>query len=76
MLGGGIFVTEPILQPGPVPHPDYVSIGSSEPYSFHLGGANFCMGDESVRWLNDSIDIREFARLVKRNGAELAPEQQ
>jgi prepilin-type N-terminal cleavage/methylation domain-containing protein/prepilin-type processing-associated H-X9-DG protein len=60
----------------PVPHPYYVSIGTSEPYSFHPGGANFCMGDGSVRWLNDSIDIREFARLVTRNGAELAPEQQ
>ena len=36
---------------------------------------NFCMGDGSVKWLNDSIDIREFARLVTRNGAELDPVQ-
>jgi prepilin-type processing-associated H-X9-DG protein len=59
----------------PVPHPYYVSIGTSEPYSFHPGGANFCMGDGSVRWLDDRIDIREFARLVTRNGGELANQQ-
>jgi prepilin-type processing-associated H-X9-DG protein len=53
------------------PHPYYVSVGTGEPYSFHPGGANFCMGDGSVRWINDSIDIREFARLVTRNGGEL-----
>ena len=54
------------------PHPYYVSVGTGEPYSFHPGGANFCMGDGSVRWINDSIDIREFARLVTRNGGELS----
>ena len=57
------------------PHPYYVSIGTSEPYSFHPGGANFCMGDGSVKWLNDNIDIREFARLVTRAGHELSTEQ-
>jgi prepilin-type N-terminal cleavage/methylation domain-containing protein/prepilin-type processing-associated H-X9-DG protein len=56
---------------GTFPHPYYNSVGTSEPYSFHPGGANFCMGDGSVRWLNDNIDIREFARLVTRNGGEL-----
>ena len=58
------------------PHPYYVSVGTGEPYSFHPGGANFCMGDGSVRWLNDNIDIRDFARLVTRNGAELTSDQQ
>lgn len=57
------------------PHPYYVSVGTGEPYSFHPGGANFCMGDGSVRWINDNIDIRQFARLVTRNGAELTAEQ-
>ncbi|MCI0334575.1 MAG: DUF1559 domain-containing protein [Planctomycetes bacterium] len=46
-----------------------------EPYSFHPSGANFCMGDGSVKWINDNIDIREFARLVTRNGSELTAEQ-
>jgi prepilin-type N-terminal cleavage/methylation domain-containing protein/prepilin-type processing-associated H-X9-DG protein len=57
------------------PHPYYNSVGTSEPYSFHPGGANFCMGDGAVRWINDNIDIREFARLVTRNGAELTSDQ-
>jgi len=55
----------------PVPHPYYVSIGTSEPYSFHPGGANFCMGDGSARWINDDVDIREFAKLVTRAGDEV-----
>jgi prepilin-type processing-associated H-X9-DG protein len=54
------------------PHPYYVSVGTGEPYAFHSGGANFCMGDGSVRWINDSIDIRDFARLITRNGAEIS----
>jgi prepilin-type processing-associated H-X9-DG protein len=56
---------------GTFPHPYYNSVGTSEPFSFHPGGANFCMGDGAVRWINDNIDIREFARLVTRNGGEL-----
>jgi prepilin-type processing-associated H-X9-DG protein len=55
----------------PFPHPYYNTIGTSEPYSFHPGGANFCMGDGSVRWISDTIDIREFARLVTRAGSEV-----
>lgn len=53
------------------PHPYYHTVGTSEPYSFHSGGANFCMGDGSVKWINDNIDIREFAKLVTRAGAEI-----
>jgi prepilin-type N-terminal cleavage/methylation domain-containing protein len=60
----------------PVPHPYYVSIGTSEPYSFHAGGAHFCMGDGAGKWINDDIDIREFVRLVTRNGAELTDSDQ
>lgn len=54
------------------PHPYYVSVGTGEPYSFHPGGANFCMGDGSVRWINEDINIREFAKLVTRNGGEIS----
>jgi prepilin-type N-terminal cleavage/methylation domain-containing protein/prepilin-type processing-associated H-X9-DG protein len=54
-----------------VPHPYYVSIGTSEPYSFHSGGANFCMGDGSVRYISDEVNIRDFARLVTRAGGEV-----
>jgi prepilin-type N-terminal cleavage/methylation domain-containing protein/prepilin-type processing-associated H-X9-DG protein len=57
------------------PHPYYVSVGTGEPYSFHPGGANFSMGDGSVRWINQDIDIREFAKLVTRRGNELSSNQ-
>jgi prepilin-type processing-associated H-X9-DG protein len=57
-----------------VPHPYYISIGTSEPFSFHPGGANFAMGDGSARWINDDIDIREFAKLVTRGDGELFKE--
>ncbi len=52
------------------PHPYYASVGTGEPYAFHAGGANFAMGDGAVKWLDEKIDIRAFARLVTRSGAE------
>jgi prepilin-type processing-associated H-X9-DG protein len=54
----------------PFPHPYYGSEGSSEAYAFHPGGANFAFGDGSVRLLGDNISIRDFARLVTRDGGE------
>lgn len=54
----------------PFPHPYYGSEGSSEAYAFHPGGANFAFGDGSVRLLSDTISIRDFARLVTRDGGE------
>jgi hypothetical protein len=55
------------------PHPYYGSFGTGEPYSFHTGGAHFAFGDASVHFLNDSLDIREFARFVTRGGKEITP---
>jgi prepilin-type N-terminal cleavage/methylation domain-containing protein/prepilin-type processing-associated H-X9-DG protein len=55
------------------PHPYYVSIGTSEPYAFHPGGINTCMGDGSVQFVNADITIRDFARMVTRAGAEINP---
>jgi prepilin-type processing-associated H-X9-DG protein len=53
------------------PHPYYGSEGTAEAYAFHPGGANFVFGDGSVRFIAESIDIREFAKLVTRAGREL-----
>jgi prepilin-type processing-associated H-X9-DG protein len=53
------------------PHPYYGSEGTAEAYAFHPGGANFVFGDASVRFIADSIDIREFAKLVTRAGREM-----
>jgi prepilin-type N-terminal cleavage/methylation domain-containing protein/prepilin-type processing-associated H-X9-DG protein len=55
------------------PHPWLLTYGTSAPYAFHSGGANHLFGDGSVRNINDSIDIREYARLVTRAGEELTP---
>jgi prepilin-type N-terminal cleavage/methylation domain-containing protein/prepilin-type processing-associated H-X9-DG protein len=52
------------------PHPYYGSEGSGEAYAFHPGGANFTLGDGSVRMLSQAITIRDFARLVTREGGE------
>jgi len=54
----------------PFPHPYYGSEGSGEAYAFHPGGANFAFGDGSVRLLSQNIGIRDFARLVTRDGGE------
>jgi prepilin-type N-terminal cleavage/methylation domain-containing protein len=72
--------TDGVSSPGPCPmnctngqqvttYPDpyYVTEGSGEAFSFHPGGAFFAYGDGSVHFLNDNIDIRDFARLISKN---------
>jgi prepilin-type N-terminal cleavage/methylation domain-containing protein/prepilin-type processing-associated H-X9-DG protein len=54
-----------------VPYPYYSSDGTGETYSFHAGGANILFADGSVQYVQEGIDIRVFARLVTRQGAEL-----
>ncbi len=53
------------------PHPYYGTEGTAEAYSFHSGGGNFVLGDGSVKFIADTISIREFARLITRGGGEL-----
>jgi prepilin-type N-terminal cleavage/methylation domain-containing protein len=43
-----------------------------EVYSFHPGGANVVCGDGSVHFIQESVSIRVFARLVTRAGGEPA----
>ena len=42
-----------------------------EVFSFHPGGANVAFADGSVRFLKSDIDIRDFAKLVTRDGGEI-----
>ncbi|MCY2974462.1 MAG: DUF1559 domain-containing protein [Planctomycetota bacterium] len=48
------------------------TVGTSEVYSFHTGGANFVFGDGSVKFISEQTSIREFAKLVTRDGGEQA----
>ncbi len=58
--------------PASQPYPYYVTQGTGEAYAFHAGGANFVFGDGSVRFLNQSISIRDFARLVTRDQHDIS----
>ena len=48
----------------------YGTEGSSQPYAFHAGGLGATLGDGSVRFVDDGIDIVIFAGSVTRAGAE------
>ena len=52
------------------PHPYYGSEGTAEAFAFHPVGAIFAFGDGSVHIIASTIGIREFARLVTRQGGE------
>jgi hypothetical protein len=55
------------------PHPILSTYGTSQPWAFHAGVVNHVFGDGSVKSLRDDMDIREYARLVTRQGEEIAP---
>ncbi|WP_145279650.1 DUF1559 domain-containing protein [Tautonia plasticadhaerens] len=53
------------------PHPYYGTDGTSEAFAFHPRGANFLLGDGSVRFIKETVGIRTFAALVTRHGGEV-----
>jgi prepilin-type processing-associated H-X9-DG protein len=53
------------------PYPYYGSEGTSEAFAFHPGGANFLLGDGSVRFIKETVSLRIFAGLVTRAGGEI-----
>ena len=53
------------------PYPYYGSEGTSEPYAFHPGGANFLIGDGSVKFVKETVGMRIFANLITRGGGEI-----
>jgi prepilin-type processing-associated H-X9-DG protein len=55
------------LKPGDVNEP----CDRSHFWSMHSGGANFLLGDGSVRFLNYGIDDTTFQALCTRNGSEV-----
>ncbi|MEX2315583.1 MAG: H-X9-DG-CTERM domain-containing protein [Pirellulales bacterium] len=56
------------------PYPIYGSIGTSETFAFHPGGANILFGDASVHFLSEDIEIRTYAKMVTRKGHEVISE--
>jgi prepilin-type N-terminal cleavage/methylation domain-containing protein len=51
----------------------YGTEGSSQPYSFHSSGLNALLGDGSVRFIDESINIDIVAALVTRNAGSVEP---
>jgi prepilin-type N-terminal cleavage/methylation domain-containing protein/prepilin-type processing-associated H-X9-DG protein len=45
-------------------------------YSFHSGGANFAMGDGSVQYVTDGIDVDTYTSMVTRAASDQASEAQ
>jgi prepilin-type N-terminal cleavage/methylation domain-containing protein/prepilin-type processing-associated H-X9-DG protein len=45
--------------------------GTGEMYSFHSGGANVVFADGNIRFVNQSVDAANFARLVTRDRGEI-----
>jgi prepilin-type N-terminal cleavage/methylation domain-containing protein len=65
---------EDIVKTG-YPHPVLSTFGTGQPYAFHAGVNNHVFGDGSVRSIAEDIDIREYARLVTRDGGEVTQNQ-
>ena len=51
-----------------------INCNNQDVYSFHPGGANILFADGHVRFVSDSIDIREFVKMVTRIGGEVVLE--
>ena len=52
------------------PHPIYGTEGTSQPFSFHAAGVNVLFADDSVKLVDDAVDLAVFAALVTRDQAE------
>ncbi|MFM7835165.1 MAG: H-X9-DG-CTERM domain-containing protein, partial [Planctomycetaceae bacterium] len=45
--------------------------GTGAPYSFHTGGAQFALGDGSVRFITENISVSVFIALSTPAGGEV-----
>jgi prepilin-type N-terminal cleavage/methylation domain-containing protein len=60
---------QPGMSSGEFPKPNPLAVGGFS--SEHQGGANFALGDGSLRYLSDSIDVTVYQRLGNRADGEL-----
>ncbi|MCA9234182.1 MAG: DUF1559 domain-containing protein [Planctomycetales bacterium] len=62
-------------RPEILPKPNGVIAVNDLPFaSNHPGGANFCLGDGGVRFVNEDIDLNAFLAFGSRNGGEVINE--
>jgi prepilin-type N-terminal cleavage/methylation domain-containing protein/prepilin-type processing-associated H-X9-DG protein len=55
------------------PDPRFGTDGTGQIYGFHSGGVNALLGDGSVRFIKQTIQLRTLAALITRNGGEVVP---
>jgi prepilin-type N-terminal cleavage/methylation domain-containing protein len=55
------------------PDPRFGTDGTGQIYGFHLGGVNALLGDGSVRFIKQTIQLRTLAALITRSGGEVVP---
>jgi prepilin-type N-terminal cleavage/methylation domain-containing protein len=72
MTVSGAAISGPdMYKTGRVPLGAFNITNDSEPFSFHKGGMMVTMGDGSVRFINQNIDLGVFAASLTRAGGEL-----
>lgn len=54
--------------------PNWPGGHTDQMFSQHAGGAHILLGDGSVRFVSDSLDMRTFQWLCSRNGGEITSE--
>jgi prepilin-type N-terminal cleavage/methylation domain-containing protein/prepilin-type processing-associated H-X9-DG protein len=55
------------------PDPRFGTDGTGQIYGFHPGGVNVLLGDGSVRFIRQTIQLRTLAALITRTGGEVVP---
>lgn len=58
------------------PHQYYGTEGTSQPFGFHNTGINVLLGDGSVRFVDEAVDIVVFASLITRDQGEKVSDSQ
>jgi prepilin-type N-terminal cleavage/methylation domain-containing protein len=68
--GGELDITGfPIIHP-----PNFPTLHVGQMFSEHIGGAHVCLGDGSVRFISENIDLLLFARLSSMGEGEIVGE--
>jgi prepilin-type processing-associated H-X9-DG protein len=67
--GPSIYESPQVIHP-----PNWPGGHTDQMYSEHSGGAHILLGDGSVRFVSESIDLRTFQWLCSRNGKEVVGE--